>query len=48
MYIGFRNAKKKEPELPLEGIDWESVNYELSKVRCEEDEITGNFRISGK
>ena len=41
---GFRNAKKKEPQIPLTGVDWESVNYELNKLRCEgEDEITGNL-----
>ena len=39
--LGFRK-KQNEPVVQLEGIDWESVNYQLKKLQCEEDEITGN------
>ena len=39
--LGFRK-KQNEPIVQLEGIDWESVNYQLKKLQCEEDEITGN------
>jgi len=39
-YTRFRK-KQNEPIVQLEGIDWESVNYQLKKLQCEEDEITG-------
>ena len=44
IYVGFRNAKEKKHEPVLEGVDWESVNYQLHKLPCEEDEITGNVQ----
>ena len=43
-FLGFCN-KKKEPEVLVEGVDWESVNYQLNKLSCDEDEITGNVEL---
>ena len=40
-YIGIRRSKCEE-EI-LQGTDWESVNYSLTKLRCNEDEITGKM-----
>ena len=39
--IGIRRSKCEE-EI-LQGTDWESVNYSLTKLRCNEDEITGKM-----
>ena len=39
-----KTGLKKRPqaeETQLEGIDWESLNYGLKTLDCEEDEITG-------
>ena len=44
--LGLRKKKEKNPEAQLEGTDWESVNYQMKKLACEEDEITGKFLIS--
>ena len=38
---GIRRSKADE-EI-LHGTDWESVNYSLTKLRCNEDEITGKL-----
>ena len=39
IFIGIRRSKCEE-EI-LHGTDWESVNYSLTKLQCNEDEITG-------
>ena len=36
----FRPKKKDPPEM-IQGTDWESVNYNLTKFECAQDEITG-------
>jgi len=36
-----RIRRSKADEEILHGTDWESVNYSLTKLRCNEDEITG-------
>ena len=37
---GFRRNRRATEEV-LHGTDWESVNYSLTKLQCNEDEITG-------
>jgi len=41
-FSGFKKfPRKEEEEEVLHGTDWESVNYNLEKLACSEDEITG-------
>ena len=37
---GIKRSKRATEEV-LHGTDWESVNYSLTKLQCNEDEITG-------
>lgn len=41
---GFRKQTSKEEQRVLRGTDWESVNYNLRELNCEEDEITGKVK----
>ena len=40
-FAGLRREQKPKTEEELHGTDWESVNYSLTKLQCNEDEITG-------
>merc|ERR1712223_511805 len=39
-YTRIKRSKRATEEV-LHGTDWESVNYSLTKLQCNEDEITG-------
>lgn len=40
-FEAYTQLKKVKEPLKLKGTDWESVNYTLDKLTCEEDEVTG-------
>ena len=40
---GFRKHPEECDTRVLTGTDWESVNYKLQELVCEEDEITGSL-----
>lgn len=43
-FTRIRRSKRATEEV-LHGTDWESVNYSLTKLQCNEDEITGMFSM---